>query len=131
MVSTHSIPYRLVRPNQWLLRHVVASAFALLITVCSSNAFCQSSQAGSALGKDTRANNGTRKGSNTSATDKPKGWNPDTLRVLDLAQVYELVAAFHPLARQADLINSSVDRELQMARGGFDPKLAVDYGNKE
>lgn len=61
----------------------------------------------------------------------PNGILQDSLKVLDLAQVYQLVAAFHPLARQADLINTGVDRELQMARGGFDPKLHADFGNKD
>lgn len=34
-----------------------------------------------------------------------------------------MVARFHPLVRQANLLQDIAQRELQMSRGGFDPKL--------
>lgn len=41
------------------------------------------------------------------------------------------VKAFHPVARQAGLIIDEGQAEVLRARGGFDPKIEVDYDRKE
>lgn len=50
--------------------------------------------------------------------------------VFSLEQVYELVLANHPLAKQSYQITEKAKQELRMARGNFDPKLATDFSNK-
>lgn len=47
-----------------------------------------------------------------------------------LEQVYELVMANHPLAKQAYQITDRAKQELRMARGSFDPKLESNFSNK-
>ncbi len=42
----------------------------------------------------------------------------------------ERVMAFHPIARQASLLDDAADANLQQARGAFDPKLSSGYENK-
>jgi len=41
------------------------------------------------------------------------------------------VKQFHPVAKQANLVIGAADANLLKSRGGFDPKLEVDYGRKE
>ncbi len=41
------------------------------------------------------------------------------------------VKKYHPLVKQANLEVSSAQAMLMAARGGFDPKIEVDYNNKE
>ncbi len=43
----------------------------------------------------------------------------------------DYVKAHHPLVKQADLVRNTGAAELQKARGGFDPKIEVDWNNKE
>ncbi|MGZ5244266.1 MAG: TolC family protein, partial [Bacteroidia bacterium] len=54
----------------------------------------------------------------------------------DSAKVYTLEAFFgqiiynHPIARQAQLINESAKQQLRLARGGFDPAIKGNFGQK-
>lgn len=43
---------------------------------------------------------------------------------------FEAVARFHPLVRQANLFNTLAEKELQMNRGQFDPKLGAAFNRK-
>ncbi|PST82032.1 transporter [Pedobacter yulinensis] len=50
---------------------------------------------------------------------------------LSFAEYLGYVKKYHPLTRQANLTISRSEAELMTARGGFDPKIAVDYDKKE
>ncbi|WP_256003422.1 TolC family protein [Pedobacter deserti] len=50
---------------------------------------------------------------------------------LSFAEYLGYVKKYHPLTRQANLTLSRAEAELMAARGGFDPKLEVDYDKKE
>ena len=54
----------------------------------------------------------------------------DTL-VMDFREYLGYVKKFHPVAKQADLVLNSAEANLLKARGGFDPKIEVDYSQKE
>ena len=54
----------------------------------------------------------------------------DTL-VMDFKEYLGYVKKFHPVAKQADLVLNSAEANLLKARGGFDPKIEVDYSQKE
>lgn len=41
------------------------------------------------------------------------------------------VKKYHPLVKQANLVVADAQASLMLARGGFDPKLEVDYDTKE
>lgn len=41
------------------------------------------------------------------------------------------VKEYHPVAKQAELVLSNAEAELLKARGGFDPKIEVDYDQKQ
>ncbi len=53
------------------------------------------------------------------------------VEVLSFEEYLAFVKKFHPVAKQADLVLNSAEAELLAARGGFDPKIEVDYGRKE
>ena len=53
------------------------------------------------------------------------------LEVLSLEEYLGYVKAYHPLVKQANLKLDASQAELMKARGGFDPKIAVDYDRKE
>ncbi|WP_276088292.1 TolC family protein [Pedobacter sp. JY14-1] len=50
---------------------------------------------------------------------------------LSFAEYLGYVKKYHPLTRQANLSISRAEAELMSARGGFDPKIEVDYDKKE
>ncbi|QED39130.1 TolC family protein [Antarcticibacterium arcticum] len=50
--------------------------------------------------------------------------------VLTFREYLAYVKQFHPVARQAGLKLSMAEAELLRARGGFDPKIEVDYDRK-
>ncbi|RRQ50346.1 transporter [Maribacter algicola] len=58
------------------------------------------------------------------------GQQSDTL-VLKFNEYLGYVKRFHPIAKQAELALSSGQANLLKARGGFDPKLDVDYERKD
>lgn len=51
--------------------------------------------------------------------------------VLALRAYHKLILESHPVKKQADLQNEFASAELLKARGGFDPKLDVNYEQKE
>jgi outer membrane protein TolC len=51
--------------------------------------------------------------------------------VLGFSEYLGYVKAFHPIAKQAELALDMGQANLLKARGGFDPKLNVDYERKE
>jgi len=55
----------------------------------------------------------------------------ENLSVLNLQEYLAYVKTFHPIVRQVNLIVDESDAKLMKARGAFDPKLEVDYENKE
>ncbi|MCO5724544.1 TolC family protein [Robiginitalea marina] len=55
---------------------------------------------------------------------------PDSL-VLGFREYLAHVKQFHPVARQANLVLGVAEANLLQSRGGFDPKLEVDYDRKE
>ncbi len=54
----------------------------------------------------------------------------DSLSVLGFDEYLYTVQQNHPLARQAYLIGETGDAKLLKARGGFDPKIEVDFDQK-
>lgn len=54
----------------------------------------------------------------------------DTVRTLSLPEFLGIVKAYHPLAKQADIISDKAKAELTIARGGFDPTIYSDYDRK-
>ena len=54
----------------------------------------------------------------------------DTL-VLNFNEYLGYVKKYHPIAKQAQLTISIGQANLMKARGGFDPKIEVDYEKKE
>lgn len=51
--------------------------------------------------------------------------------VLSFNEFLGYVKKYHPAVRQADLLLSKAETTLMMVRGGFDPKLEVDFNNKQ
>ena len=51
--------------------------------------------------------------------------------LLDYRFYLEQVRKYHPVARQANILAGIGSAGLQESRGGFDPKIEVDYGSKE
>jgi len=43
---------------------------------------------------------------------------------------YQEILANHPIVKQSNLINESAQRELLIARGGFDPRLEGSFDRK-
>ncbi|WP_167596406.1 TolC family protein [Leeuwenhoekiella sp. ZYFB001] len=54
----------------------------------------------------------------------------DSLQVLSFSEYISLVKQNHPVAKQANLILETGDAKLLKARGGFDPKVEVDFDQK-
>ncbi|TAG57021.1 MAG: hypothetical protein EAZ27_03750 [Cytophagales bacterium] len=55
----------------------------------------------------------------------------DTTKVLKINDLYQLVMAYHPVAKQADAVVKQAGFETQMARGlGFDPKIISELNSK-
>tara|TARA_R110002074_G_scaffold197610_5_gene364724 strand:- start:8238 stop:9641 length:1404 start_codon:yes stop_codon:yes gene_type:complete len=56
--------------------------------------------------------------------------NTDTIQ-LNFREYLGYVKKYHPIAKQAEMVLSIGQANLMKARGGFDPKVAVDYSTKE
>ena len=59
------------------------------------------------------------------------GFAQDSTKVLTLSEYLGYVKTFHPVVKQARLITSESEAKLMTSRGAFDPKLEVDFANKE
>ncbi|MBU2995569.1 TolC family protein [Cellulophaga baltica] len=51
--------------------------------------------------------------------------------ILEFEEYLGYVKKFHPIAKQADLLMQSGQAKLMKSRGGFDPKIEVDFSKKE
>lgn len=60
----------------------------------------------------------------------PEEMHVDSL-VLGFREYLAFVKQYHPIARQAQLVLASAEANLLRSRGGFDPKLEVDYDRKK
>lgn len=60
---------------------------------------------------------------------------PDTVQAdsstLSLSEVLKLTLAYHPIVKQANLLETQAEANMRQARGGFDPKLSLDYQLKD
>ncbi|MFD2825457.1 TolC family protein [Leeuwenhoekiella polynyae] len=54
----------------------------------------------------------------------------DELQILSFKEYMSLVKQNHPVAKQAQLIGETGEAKLLKARGGFDPKVEVDFDQK-
>jgi outer membrane protein TolC len=61
----------------------------------------------------------------------PQKSQADSLQVVTLAELYDQIRLYHPVARQADLLPQQARQERRMARGAFDPQLNSYYARKE
>ncbi len=55
---------------------------------------------------------------------------PDSARIFTQEEFFEWIALYHPVARQAGLLDDEARANLRMARGFFDPKLYSDWEQK-
>ena len=65
-----------------------------------------------------------------SLTAKTQTTATDSARVLMLQSVWQRVLEHHPIVRKIRLLEAQANAEVQMARGGFDPKLYSDWEAK-
>lgn len=56
---------------------------------------------------------------------------PDNLKEMSYNEYLGFVKKYHPLVKNANLEISKAQANLMMARGGFDPKLELDYNKKQ
>ena len=54
-----------------------------------------------------------------------------TLKELTFTEYLGYVKKYHPMVKSANLEISNAQASLMMARGGFDPKIEVDYSKKQ
>ena len=54
----------------------------------------------------------------------------DSASAITLAEYLGYVKTYHPIVKQANLIINESEAKLMKSRGGFDPKLEVDYDRK-
>lgn len=54
-----------------------------------------------------------------------------SLEVLRFDEYLAYVKAYHPVVKQANLLINESEAKLMKARGGFDPKIEVDYNRKK
>lgn len=51
--------------------------------------------------------------------------------IMDLEDFYDIVQQYHPIAKQAKLLNDRGELVVNQARGSFDPKLVSDFNSKK
>ena len=56
---------------------------------------------------------------------------PSNLKEISYNEYLGFVKKYHPLVKNANLEISKAQANLMMARGGFDPKLELDYSKKQ
>jgi len=63
------------------------------------------------------------------------GYGQDTLSadttILSLNDVVKMALSYHPIVKQAELLNQEAEANLRAARGGLDPKIELDYSLKD
>jgi outer membrane protein TolC len=55
---------------------------------------------------------------------------PDSAKAFTLENFYYLIVQHHPSAKQIDLLTDIAKQEIRLARGNFDPKLELQYQQK-
>ena len=55
----------------------------------------------------------------------------DTMTEFSFNEFLGYVKKYHPLVKQADLKLNEAQANLMLARGAFDPKIEVDYSEKQ
>ena len=55
----------------------------------------------------------------------------DSVKTLSLENLYASMLRFHPIIKQAQLLNDVARQEIRMARGAFDPKIQAQLNAKE
>ena len=55
---------------------------------------------------------------------------PDTAKAFTINNFYELIIQHHPTAKQINLLTDMAKQEIRLARGNFDPKLELQYQQK-
>jgi outer membrane protein TolC len=56
---------------------------------------------------------------------------PDSIKPFSIDGMYAAMLEYHPVVKQAYLLNEIARQEVRMARGAFDPKLQADLNIKE
>ncbi|MBL7857264.1 MAG: TolC family protein [Cyclobacteriaceae bacterium] len=56
---------------------------------------------------------------------------PDSVLTMSLDEFYGIILAYHPVVKQASLLNSVAQQEIRLARGNFDPKVNTQWNLKE
>lgn len=60
---------------------------------------------------------------------------PDTIKIdttyLSMEQVLKMTLSYHPVVKQAELLNVNAEAVVRAARGNLDPKLGLDYELKD
>lgn len=56
---------------------------------------------------------------------------PDSIAPFTIDEFYKVILEYHPVVRQARLLNESAKQEVRLARGSFDPKAEVQVDKKE
>ncbi|OHX64060.1 TolC family protein [Flammeovirga pacifica] len=54
----------------------------------------------------------------------------DDVKIITLADLYDLVMLYHPIYQQAELLSEQGRMQIRMGRGSFDPKLESKYDQK-
>ncbi len=55
---------------------------------------------------------------------------PDTVKVFSIEDLYGIIFAYHPVVKQANLLEETARQEIRLARGAFDPKLEASWDVK-
>jgi outer membrane protein TolC len=55
---------------------------------------------------------------------------PDTAKAFTINNFHELIIQHHPTAKQINLLTDMAKQEIRLARGNFDPKLELQYQQK-
>ena len=58
-------------------------------------------------------------------------WAQDQSKIFAFKDLYDIVAQNHPVVKQANLLSEGAKQELLMARGSFDPKIEMNYDQKD
>lgn len=64
-------------------------------------------------------------------TDSTPDSNAVTDTVLTFSEYLEIVRKYHPVAKQAELLEQEAEAELLKAKGGFEPKIYADLTEKD
>jgi len=55
----------------------------------------------------------------------------DSVNSFSLDNLFDMVIAYHPVAKQALLLPENAQQEIRLARGAFDPKMQLQFSEKQ